>query len=512
MSSLAIPREAARRRALGSVLAETLAAHGYTIFLAVPVALLATRMLTQLPATFNVDSWLGLVTGRAVWESGIPHQDTLTLLAHGSTWIDQQWLSQLAMYGLYALGGLALLGLLNVVLVIGAVSFGLVVARRQGAPFLSTLLVLPLAIVTVAPSTEVRTQGLVIPLFMALAWLLTSDRGRCATRTFWCLPVLVLWANLHGSVTLGAGLVVLYAGCSLWERRGDLRADAAVWTRPVLLACGAVAAILVTPYGLSIVDYYRSTMFDGTLRAAVSEWQPLTSAPPAVIVSVAALTLGALWSFLRRSENTTLWAKLAFLGLVISTISVNRNALFLGLFALMIVPVSLGLGDRAAATRTNAARVALNGAIAALTLGVLAVGLITFASRPDSRIEYSAQRPGVLAAVEGALRTDPGLRVMAQGGFADWLLWRDPALTGRLAYDVRFELLRPAQVGAIDALFFHRGRNWKQAARGYRLLVLSRRSDPASATAFLSEPGVRILYNDGQRLVLLRSAAEADRS
>ncbi len=95
--------------------------------------------------------------------------------------------------------------------------------------------------------------------------------------------------------------------------------------------------------------------------------------------------------------------------------------------------------------------------------------------------------------------------------FTDWLLWRDPALAGRVAYDVRFELLSPARLFALTSLFSHRGPDWKQAAHGFRLMVLSRRYDPLSFAAFRAEPGARILYNDGQRMVLLRSAAQAAR-
>ena len=35
---------------------------------------------------------------------------------------------------------------------------------------------------------------------------------------------------------------------------------------------------------------------------------------------------------------------------------------------------------------------------------------------------------------------DPGTRVWATDGTADWLLWRIPDLRGRIAFDVRFEL------------------------------------------------------------------------
>jgi hypothetical protein len=153
----------------------------------------------------------------------------------------------------------------------------------------------------------------------------------------------------------------------------------------------------------------------------------------------------------------------------------------------------------------------LNGTIAAVALCLVALGLAVLVTRPDSRIEYSFQRPGVLAAVQQAVRAHPGARVMPEEHFSDWLLWRDPSLAGRVAYDVRYELLAPPQIQGLNALFAHVGSDWKRAGRGYRILVLSRQFDATTLRAFRTEPGIRVLYNDGQRVVLLRSAPQAAR-
>ena len=517
---MALPREAARRRSWGPALAALMADHGYEIVLATPLAVLAAVLLVQLPQAFSVDSWLALVTGRSVWQSGLPHHETLTVLAQGANWIDQQWLSQLATYGLYAAGGLALLGIVNVGLLAGGVAFANFASRRLGAPFLSALVALPVCLAMIAPSREVRTQQFVIPLFMLVAYLLARDSRAPSRRVFWCLPILVLWANLHGTVTMGAALVALRGLVVLGERRAVLLREPRAWVRPLLLIAGAGAAILLTPYGLSMVAYYRETMVSSTLRQTVTEWQPVFSEPITAIGVFGALGLG-LWSAWRARHLTSAWEKLAFLVLAIGAVSVVRNAVFFGLFALMVLPASLGWGSRrAAATAASAGRggtaargnrTRLNGIILAVGVGALSLGLGVAVARPDARVEYAFQRPGVLTAVQRAVVSNPSLRIMPDERFTDWLLWRDPALAGRVAYDVRFELLSPTRLFALTSLFSHRGRDWKQAAQGFRLLVLSRRYDPQAFVAFRAEPGARVLYNDGQRMVLLRSAAEAAR-
>jgi hypothetical protein len=516
MSSLAWPREAVPGHARGRALAALIADHGYDIVLAAPIAILTAVLLVQLPHAFSVDSWLALVTGRLVWESGLPHHETLTVIAHGVSWIDEQWLSQLVSYGLYRLGGLGLLGLVNVALLAGSVGFATFTTRRRGAPFLSTLVALPLCLVLIAPSREVRTQTFVVPLFVLLVYLLSKDSRRPSAQVFWSLPILVLWANLHGTVTLGAGLVGLHALVILFQRRRELLSGLRAWGRPMALIGGAAVAILLTPYGLSMIAYYRSTMVSSTLRHAVTEWQPVTSVPltAAALLVVAGI---AVWSFGRRPERTTLWEKLALVILAAGAVSVVRNALFFGLFALTVLPVSLAWGKSDPHTGTSdgsggpSRRLLINGALAAVACGALVIAAAATLVRPASGLEYGFQRPGVLTAVERATRANPALRVTADPRFTDWLLWRDQALAGRLAYDVRYELLTAPELGGFESLFQQSTPDWKAAAHGYRVIVLSRVYDPGAYSSFKSEPGRRILYSDGDRLVVLRSAAEAAR-
>jgi len=60
----------------------------------------------------------------------------------------------------------------------------------------------------------------VVPLFALLVYLLARDSRRPSARVYWCLPLLVVWANLHGTVTMAAGLVALHGAVILFERRG----------------------------------------------------------------------------------------------------------------------------------------------------------------------------------------------------------------------------------------------------------------------------------------------------
>jgi hypothetical protein len=348
-----------------------------------------------------------------------------------------------------------------------------------------------------------------VPLFALLVYLLARDSRQPSARVYWCLPLLVLWANLHGTVTMAAGLVALHGLVVLFERRRIVFHSLRAWRRPLALILGSAVAITATPYGLSIISYYRTTMVSSALRHAVSEWQPVTSSPltAAALLVVAVL---ALVSFVRHRSHTTLWEKLAFLILAAGAVSVVRNALFLGLFALMVLPVSLGWGRSAESRNTVTPRGILISGLLAFVATIALVGTSAATlGRPAAGLEYGFVRPGVLTAVADVTRTDPSLRVMADQKFADWLLWRDPALAGRVAFDVRFELYTGGQLNSLESVFSHTSAQWKSAARGYRVLVLNRSDGSRSFAYFKREPGARVLYNDGQRMVVLRSARVA---
>src|SRR5207245_1131176 len=107
-------------------------------------ATFAAALVWRLSGQVNQDAWLALVGGRELARHGLPHHETLTLWGHGHAWIDQQWLAQLALYGLYALGGLALLAVAHAFLTTAAYGAAVVGARRLGGSSRSVLFFLPI--------------------------------------------------------------------------------------------------------------------------------------------------------------------------------------------------------------------------------------------------------------------------------------------------------------------------------------------------------------------------------
>jgi hypothetical protein len=515
MSSLAYGRGATSASAPIRALVDACARRGSEVLLGLAIIALAAIQLANLPSSFDVDSWLALVTGRDLWQHGLPHHETLTLLTHGSAWIDQQWLAQLVIYGLYKAGGLALVGLVNAALLVSAVGGAAIAARRLGAHPVTIMVTLALCLFMIEPSREVRTQELALPLFVALVYLLATDSRAPSRRVYWCLPLLALWANIHGTVTLGVGLVALHAATVLWERRRSLTSSWRAWIRPVVLGAGAPLTLLVSPYGLGMVSYYRTMLAGSAVRDHVTEWQPITFSPgtAAVFFILAGV---AIWSFGRQPSRTTLWERLALLALAAGSIAVNRNALFFGLFALMLLPVSVGslrdpLTPPRAQPRVSPGRRGLINLLLSLgAIGGLLAAVIATAVAPDSRFEPGyAGRAALLGAVTRVTHAAPSLGILAEDRFADWLLWEQPQLNGHVENDSRFELLSSGQLDSLNKVFGVDGPRWKSGARGLRLVLLDRHYVADAVTAFRAEPGSRTLFDNGEQIVILRSPAGA---
>jgi hypothetical protein len=424
-----------------------------------------------------------------VWEHGLPAHDTLTIWGSGAEWVDQQWLAQLTFFGLASAGGVKLALLANAALVGGAVVLAAAVARLRGA---SPRSVLPfvVAFVFVAPwALQMRPQSFAYPLFAGVLALAAADARRPSRRVWLVLPLLVVWANVHGSVLLGALLVMLLAALGLVRRRGAVRNAALLVLAPL--------CVLASPYGTSLVGYYGK-LLDPAFARYVVEWQP--SRPAIVTAPFYVLAAAAIWLLMRRARRLSAYDRIVLLVLLAAGFAAVRNIVWFAFAALMLLPLAF---EDAFPRRSGApSRARLDVALAAISAGAVLLGVVLAATRPSGWLE-AQWKPGPASAVAAALSADPSTRVFAGDRHADWLLWKVPAAAGNVAYDSRFELLPEQRLSQLLAAAETRGPLWRRPLRDFDLLVLSSKSD--AARALLADPRYRPLYLDERSLVLVRS-------
>jgi hypothetical protein len=456
-------------------------------------------LIVRLPDQLRQDGWLALVSGRVVADSGPPRTDTLTAWTAHVQWVDQQWLAQLVLYRLAVLGNLRLVMLVHVGLLAGAMAAALAAARWRGGSARSVGLVAAPALVVILMSAQMRAQSLAYPLFVAVAWLLIADARAPSRRVFLVLPILVLWANIHGSVVLGA-LLATVAGVLLIVRAVRHRAGSREQlARGALLAVAPCLCVFASPYGSSLFHYYGSTAFNPSFGRVVSEWQH--SWPSLVTLPFYVLAGVCLWLLLRSRRLVSTFEQLALLLLFAAGVAALRNMVWFSFFALIVLPFPLGrrLGEvRGKESRT------VKTALAAAAIAAVSVAGAAAASRPDSWLTTSVYPAAAADAVGAAAATDPTARIYSDVRYADWLLWTRPELAGRIAYDARFELLSSAELERLYRLQNKLTPQWKAAVANQRLIVLPRGQGSATAKALISQDGARRIYGDHSVVVLLR--------
>ena len=423
------------------------------------------------------DTWLALVAGRNILDHGLPMHNTWTVQAAGHHWVDQQWLGQAVFAELARLGGLRLVLLVCGVANVVALGAAVAAARHAGASARVTAFVAVIAFASV--SANPRVQTLVFPLFVLLVVLISRDSRVASRRVLLTLPLLVLWANVHGSVVLAAGLVSLYGLVLALRRQRPLIAAA------LLLAPWACA--LASPYASGLPGYYKLMLTTSPLQQFVVEWQPTHLTP----VTLPFFALLALTVYLAGRVRGALTVAEGLLLVVtgVAGLLVIRNIGWFTLAAASLVPPLVG--------RVLTEREAKDGVNRLLGLCGIAIAVVVFgavAARSDAGLKpYPSAGAAAAAQAAGA-----NGRVYATLKYGDWLLWEQPRLSGRVAFDARVELLTTPQIASIVDVVD--GRISADVYRSNEVFVVETSDTPAFAS--LRACTRRTVYS-GQGVVVL---------
>ena len=191
-----------------------------------------------------------------------------------------------------------------------------------------------------------------------------------------------------------------------------------------------------------------------------------------------------------------MFEQLAFVGLTLLALDAVRNAVWLALFSLVVLPRLLddaaGSGRRAEADEPDSRDWRCSPA---------------WCSQPRRRLQtsswftQSSTRPRPRARPQQAAGAHG--RIFANESYADWLVFEHPQLAGRIAYDSRFELLTSRQLRSVIE-FRNLVAGWRSTIRGYSILVLNKVDDAKPIQALLKAREARVVMRRGPVVVLQR--------
>jgi hypothetical protein len=213
-----------------------------------------------------------ITIGRWILDHGaVPTSDVYSFTMRGQPWISTQWLAQVAYAQAFTLAGWTGPVLLASACI--AATFALL-ARFLASRFSesATLVFVAAALALTMPHLLARPHVLALPVMMAWAGGLVRAADRHATPSFWLLPLMALWANLHGGFVLGLALVVPLALDAVLNGQASQRKSLAL--RWAVFALGALVASCVTPYGWNSLLASRKILALGDALPLIMEWRP----------------------------------------------------------------------------------------------------------------------------------------------------------------------------------------------------------------------------------------------
>lgn len=464
-------------------------------------ALVFTTVAFSWGRIFYSDTWISLTSGRFIVRHGLPHTDTLSAAGYGRPWVDQQWLAHVVFYELWRAGGNPAVGAASALAF--ALTFGVLAAllvRRGSAP-LATASALGAALVICLLFAETRAQSFAYPLFAVLLWILLDERTRPGDRrTLLVIPVLVLWTNVHGSVLLG---IAVCMACLAVRGIGSIRAGA--WRPAAVDAAYAIIAagtLFATPYGTAMPAYYERVLGDPALRT-IAEWQPASFAPlqlPFVLLLLGTLGLVCF----ARGCHARIPANVLVVGVVLSALATHAVR-YQTWFALGVAPLlAVAFTHVRPNRRTRRPPRPILAVGGALLLAGIAVSSAALAQTPDSQFGRFVSQPAVRTAAAYAV-VHPNAKILADDVTGSELLWKYPALAGRVGFDARTEVYRPADFLQFARFLTVSGRSWTATSRAYAVVAVTCSLHQNLCDALHHLGGWRVLQDGDGGVVAVRT-------
>jgi hypothetical protein len=219
------------------------------------------------------DTYWHIASGKWILEHGaVPTADPFSHTMRGAAWTAHEWLSQVVLAVAHDVGSW------TGVVAVTALAFAATLALLTGALLKSlepiyALAFASLGVAMTAHHLLARPHILAMPLMMTwvIGLIRACESGRAPS--LWLLPVMTVWANLHGGFTLGLALAPAFALEAALASKRNQRFASAAKSWGIFLALTATCS-LITPHGIQGIWYTWETLVESSYALqTIREWQ-----------------------------------------------------------------------------------------------------------------------------------------------------------------------------------------------------------------------------------------------
>jgi hypothetical protein len=362
------------------------------------------------------DTYSHVALGRWILvHRAVPTSDPFSQTMQGTHWVAFEWLSEVAYAGVYALGGWAAVAALAAAA--AATTFGQLTRflLREWQP-VPTLMAVLAALVLTSPHILARPHLLAMPLMVGwvAALIRAVDTGR--PPPWHTIPLMTLWANLHGSFSFGLAIIAPIACEALWYApRSERWRVARQW---LLFAVVALAATCLNPYGPEMILVTLHTALLGDALRIVTEWRAQDFSRPDVFEI---MILAGFGYALYRGVKLPPLRILMLFGVLHLSLSQTRHTDLLGLLAPLFLARPLAEQFRALAAAPIAAAASRFVVWPAAAAGLLLVTVASVLAARDDIAPAANITPTRALESFDAAKAGPILNDYNFGGYLDFV-------------------------------------------------------------------------------------------
>ena len=304
----------------------------------------------------------------------VPHTDVYSFTMRGAPWISTQWLAQVLYAQVYAWFGWS--GPVVLAAAASAATFALLARYLvRSLSDSATLVFVAVAFALTAPHLLARPHVLAFPIMVAWIGELIAAADRREAPPLLLLPLMALWANLHGGFVFGLMMIAPIALDGLIQAQASNRVSLAV--RWAIFAAFALIASCCTPYGWDSLLASRKILELGRALPLITEWH---AADFTTLHPLEVCLLGGIGLALYRGITLPPMRIVILLGLVHMALSQGRAAEILALLSPLVLANPLARQIDGAQAASSPSWKPLRGAMVAALAVALAAGTLGFAS------------------------------------------------------------------------------------------------------------------------------------